>query len=129
MRDGGEREEKWEREREGREGAKRCRQEGETGKGIRGRDRLGMGSKREDSYPERLGGEGDQACRVTRAPASAPPPKYLDLLACGSTNTRGSVKVSGIKSSLLVVLTVTPSAHHLHPKTHHLQNKSTAPTQ
>lgn len=54
---------------------------GETGKGFRGGDRLGMGSEREDSYPERLGGGGNQGCRVTRAPESAPPPKYLDLLA------------------------------------------------
>lgn len=66
-----------------RERGKRGREEmlagGETGKGFRGGDRPGMGSESEDSYPERLGGGGNQGCLVTCAPESAPPPKYLVL--------------------------------------------------
>lgn len=55
---------------------------GETGKGFRGGDRLGMGSEREESYPERLGGGGNQGCRVTCAPESASPVAPLTLEVC-----------------------------------------------
>lgn len=58
------------------ERGKRGREEmlagGETGKGFRGGDRPGMGSEPQDSYPERLGGGGNQGRRVTCAPRISP---------------------------------------------------------
>lgn len=80
MRDGGEREEKW--EREGREGGKRCRQEGvRQGRDSGAGTGLGWGQSKRTVTQRGWEVEAIKAAWVTRAPESAPPPKYLDLLA------------------------------------------------